>query len=422
MKIFINTFGSRGDVQPYIALGKALKAKGHTVMICTAVRFESFITENGLDFGYITDEAFELVEADSGILEDTVGLVGVLKTTLKTMKIAKSLNRKMIVNAWEAAKDFAPELVIYHPKALGAISIAEKFNAPAIMISLIPMMAPTSEFPPIGLPELKLGGWYNKLTYKLVAKGYSTYAKDLNDIRVNEMGLQKFPRGGGILTNFDGSPIPIMHAFSPHVIAPPSDWPEYYTANGYFFLEEEDGWEPSPDLQEFLEKGTPPVYVGFGSMSGSNPQRLTNIVVEALQQANERGIIATGWGGMDTAELPDTIFKLEQAPHDWLFPRMAAVAHHGGAGTTAAGLRAGKPTIICSFFGDQPFWGKRVHQLGVGPEHLPQKKLTVEQLTNALRIATTDTTMRDKAAKLGEQLRSEDGIANTIAMIEKLVA
>lgn len=198
MKIFINTFGSRGDVQPYIVLGRALKDKGHQIMICTGSRFEAQIMENDLEYGYITDEAFELLDADTAILEDSLGILGYAKTTLRLMKIAKPINRKMIQNAWDAAREFEPELVIYHPKALGAVSIAEKFDVPAILVSLIPMLAPTSEFSVIGMPHLKLGDWYNKLTYKLVVMGYNSYMKDLNDIRINEMDLERLPKSIGI--------------------------------------------------------------------------------------------------------------------------------------------------------------------------------------------------------------------------------
>jgi sterol 3beta-glucosyltransferase len=171
-------------------------------------------------------------------------------------------------------------------------------------------------------------------------------------------------------------------------------------------------------LQAFLEAGDPPVYVGFGSMVNRNPQRLAMLVVAALQQAKVRGIVATGWGGLQADKLPDTIFKLEQAPHDWLFPRMAAVVHHGGAGTTAAGLRAGKPTLICPFMGDQPFWGSRVQALGVGPAAIPQKKLSAASLAEALRTVTSDGAMGEKARQLGEQIRQEDGVANAIALLE----
>ncbi len=423
MKIFINTFGTRGDVQPYVALGKGLKEVGHTVTICTASTFESFITEQGLNYGYMTDELLKLVDTDIGreALEDTVGLWGTAKTMLKLVKLAKPLNRQMVVDSWEAAKIAEPELVIYHAKALGAVSIAEKFNAPAILANLQPMIAPTTEFPPIGMPELNIGGWYNKMAYKTIEMGYRSYTKDVNEVRRDMMGLDEFPKSSGILNTADGSPIPMLHAFSQHVIPQPADWPEYYTINGYWFLDRDDDWQPSTELQAFLDAGEPPVYVGFGSMAGKNPQRLSTIVVNALQQANLRGIIATGWGGLDVSSLPDTIFKIDKAPHDWLFPQMAAVVHHGGAGTTAAGLRAGRPTLICPFMGDQPFWGKRVASLGVGPQPIPQKKLSVEKLVTAIRTVTTNTAMHEKAAAIGKKIQAEDGIANVISTIEKIV-
>ena len=156
-------------------------------------------------------------------------------------------------------------------------------------------------------------------------------------------------------------------------------------------------------------------------MAGRNPAKVTQLVVAALQKAGVRGLIATGWGGLKANDLPETIFKLEQAPHDWLFERVTAVVHHGGAGTTAAGLRAGKPTVICPFFGDQPFWGQRVALLGAGSAPIPQKKLTVENLAVAVQTAVNNAAMRQQAAALGHQIRQEDGVANAIAIIERSV-
>ena len=422
MKIFINTFGSRGDVQPFIILGKALKEKGHTVMICTGSRFETEVTKSGLEYGYITNEAFALLDADNTILEDSLGIIGMAKVSLELIKIAKPINKKMVQNAWDAANDFKPDLVIYHPKALGAVSIAEKFNVPAILISLIPMLAPTAEFPVPGMPNLKLGGWYNRLTYKLVLMGYNSYIKELNDIRINEMDLKELPKYTGISAMYDRSPVPNIHAISPHVLSRPKDWPSIYTMSGYILEEQEEQWAPSAALQEFLATGEPPVYVGFGSMSGSNPERLTNMVIDALTQANVRGILATGWGGLEAMDLPENILKIEKAPHAWLFPQMAAVVHHGGAGTTAAGLRAGRPTVICPFFGDQPFWGDQVVRLGVGLKVSSQKRLKAEELADAICKVTTDIEIQEAATVLGKKMQSEDGVLNAINTIENIMA
>jgi len=422
MKIFINTFGSRGDVQPFIVLGKALKAKGHAVMICTSSRFEADITKNGLEYGYVTNDALALLDADKAIFEDSLGIVGMAKIFFKLIKIAKPLNKKMVQNAWVAAKGFKPDLVIYHAKALGGVSIAEKFKVPAIMISLIPMLAPTAEFPLFALPKLGLGGWYNRLTYKLIPLGYKSYLKDLNDVRVNEMGLEKLPKHTGITAMPDGSLVPNIHAISPSVLSKPKDWPSIHTVSGYLIEQQDEQWAASLALRAFLAGGEPPIYVGFGSMSGSNPERLTKMIVEALAQANVRGIIATGWGGLEALDLPENILTIDSAPHAWLFPQVAAVVHHGGAGTTAAGLQAGRPTIICPFFGDQPFWADQVVKLGVGIKVTSQKKLGAEELAEAIRNVTTDIKIREAAAVLGKKIQSEDGVFNAINIIEEIMA
>jgi sterol 3beta-glucosyltransferase len=421
MKVLIITFGSRGDVQPYIALGKGLRRSGHAVTICTCSSFESFITENGLDYGYAADDLIKLGTSIEGreAMEDTVGIFGTLKVMIKMMKQAKPINRQMLIDSWNAAQAVKPDIILFNCKSLGAVSIAEKLGIGAAMILLQPMIVPTVESPAIGLPNWKLGGWYNKLTYKLVHLGYSAYKGMVNEFRRGSLGLDKFPKSTGLLYSADSRPIPVLHCFSQHVVPRPSDWPDNSYVTGYCFLNQSDEWEPSAGLKAFFDEGRAPIYFGFGSMAGRNPQRLTRIIIEALKQTKMRGIIASGWGGLTPDELPDTIVEIEKAPHDWLFPRVAAVVHHGGAGTTAAGLRAGCPTIICPFFGDQPFWGRRIYELGVGSKPIPQKKLTVEKLCAAIREVTENQNIYQKAKALGEKIRNEDGIASAIGIIER---
>ena len=157
--------------------------------------------------------------------------------------------------------------------------------------------------------------------------------------------------------------------------------------------------------------------MGFGSMGERRPAETTALVVEALRQTGRRAVLVTGWGGLDATDLPDNIYAARAIPHSWLFPRVAAVVHHGGAGTTAAGLRAGVPTIVVPFFGDQPFWGRRAADLGVGPQPIPRKKLTAEKLAAALEQALTDGRMQHRAAVLGEQIRAEKGVARAAEII-----
>jgi sterol 3beta-glucosyltransferase len=212
---------------------------------------------------------------------------------------------------------------------------------------------------------------------------------------------------------------PTLYGYSTHVLPRPQDWNAQIHITGYWFLDEGEGWQPPADLVAFLDAGDPPVYIGFGSMGSRNPEEAGRIALDALARSGQRGIIAAGWGGLKTGDLPESVHLISALPHSWLFPRMAAVVHHGGAGTTAAGLRAGVPSIITPFGMDQPFWGRRVAELGVGPQPIPRKKLTAERLAAAITEATTNPTMRRRAAALGEAIRSEDGIGNAVAMVAR---
>ncbi len=213
--------------------------------------------------------------------------------------------------------------------------------------------------------------------------------------------------------------LPTLYGFSPLVVPPPSDWRANVHATGYWFLDEPD-WQPPDDLVRWLRAGAPPVYIGFGSMPSRDPQQTSSLMTAALQQTGQRGIIASGWGG-NLSTQSDSIYVVDHAPHDWLFPRVAAVVHHGGAGTTAAGLRAGKPTLVIPHLADQPYWGRRVHELGVGAAPIKRQKLTVEALASGIRQITTDAQMQQTAADLGAKIRAEDGVGTAVKLIEQLM-
>ncbi|MEM7593016.1 MAG: glycosyltransferase [Cyanobacteria bacterium P01_A01_bin.83] len=213
--------------------------------------------------------------------------------------------------------------------------------------------------------------------------------------------------------------VPFLYAYSNYVLPKPQNWRKEDYVTGYWFLDSAIEWTPSEDLIEFLNAGSPPVYIGFGSMSNREPKTITEVAVAAIEKTEQRGIISTGWGGISNIDLPNNIFKIDSVPHDWLFPQCAAVIHHGGAGTTAAGLKAGIPTIIVPFFSDQPFWGHRIADLGVGAEPIEQKELTVENLSAAINTVVNDRQMRDLAIHLGKQIRSENGVDNAVKAIEQ---
>jgi UDP:flavonoid glycosyltransferase YjiC (YdhE family) len=210
---------------------------------------------------------------------------------------------------------------------------------------------------------------------------------------------------------------PTLMGISPLVIPPPSDWNAHLHLTGYWFLNEPPGYQPPPALRDFLEDGPPPVYIGFGSMSNRDPRGTTQIMIDALQKAGQRGILLSGWAGLHAEDLPPSIYLLDAAPHSWLFPRMAAVIHHGGAGTTAAALRAGVPSGIVAHMGDQPYWGRRVHELGVGTAPIRRYHLTSERLTEMIRSLTNEAALRERAAAFGERLRAEDGVATAVRLL-----
>jgi sterol 3beta-glucosyltransferase len=271
------------------------------------------------------------------------------------------------------------------------------------------------------MPGLRLGGAANRASYAMMTMALAPYAGVINDFRADALSLPRRGRFANESALANGEPVLMLYAYSRHLLPVPPDYPPHVHVTGYWFLEQQQAWTPPADLAAFLAAGPPPVYVGFGSMSGAKAQDRTAIVVEALARAGQRGVLASGWGGMTRADLPANIFMLEEAPHDWLFPRVAAVVHHGGAGTTAAGLRAGKPTVIVPFIADQPFWGKIVHEQGAGPQPIAQKRLSAESLAAAIGEAVTDAEMQRRAAAIGEKIRAEDGAGNAVAIIERQI-
>jgi sterol 3beta-glucosyltransferase len=424
MNILILTIGTFGDVLPFLALGEGLKNAGHEVTLCTADRYRSLVTDRGLGYGPMTNALLDLLDAPVGraAMEEAVGLAGLVKTGLKLAKAVKPISGQMMRDAWQAARAAQPDIVIYHTKILAGPHIAEKLGIPAVMASLQPALAPTKAFPAAGLPDLKLGGWHNELTYRLVALIFGAFAGVINEFRRETLGLDPFPRSSLLLKTMDGTPIPILHAFSRHVVPRPKDWAEHIHLTGYWFADQASRWRPPEALETFLQAGEPPVYVGFGSMVGCNSQHLGDVVVTALTRTKKRAIVATGWGALKLNSPPDNILEIEAAPHEWLFPRVAGVVHHGGAGTTAMALRAGRPSIMCPFFGDQPFWARRIHELRAGPAPIPRKKLTAERLSAAITEATSDPLFEKNARALSERIRSEDGVAEAVTVIENVAA
>jgi sterol 3beta-glucosyltransferase len=220
----------------------------------------------------------------------------------------------------------------------------------------------------------------------------------------------------------EATSLPVLYAFSPLVVPKPPDWNASIRLTGYWVLPADAAWRPPAALDAFLGAGPAPVYIGFGSMTPTRADRLTAIAVDALAAAGQRGVLLGGWGAFGEGDLPSTVIAVRDVPHEWLLPRMRAIVHHGGAGTTGAALRAGVPSIVVPLGFDQPFWGRRVYALGVGPRPISRRRLTAAWLAQAIQTATTDGAMRARAADLGTALRAEHGVEVAVAEIEAIVA
>lgn len=422
MKISLLTLGTRGDVQPFVALGVALRRRGHEVTVVTSAGFAPLVEAHGLRHGRLNNDILELANSDAGrrAMSET-GPLGSLRWMVEAARLFRPIFRRMLAEEWEAAR--GAEAIVYHPQAIGGYHIAEALGIPGVMADPLPIWVPTSAFPNPAAPDWKLGGWYNRLTYRAIRRlTRAMYGSVVARWRQEVLGLTGRRLPADELTRADGRPVPVVLGFSPSVVPPPPDWPDSVTVTGYWFLDEAPDWEPPSDLRAFLEAGPPPVLVGFGSMAGCDPARTTRIVLDALRRSGQRGLLVSGWGGLGDATASEDVHVVESVPYDWVMPRVAAAVHHGGAGTTAAGLRAGKPMVLCPFVADQPFWGRRVAALGAGPRPIPQRSLDADNLAAAIRQAVTDPRMRDRAAELGEKIRGEDGVGSAVAAIEAAAA
>jgi sterol 3beta-glucosyltransferase len=415
LKILISTFGTHGDVQPFIAFGKGLHDAGYHVTLFTSETYRSAIEAYGLDYASMSDEMLTLTRALLTGSGSRLALVGQMQSAL----------RASLAEEWQAAQSVKPDMLVYHPKMLASYHIAEKLGIPPVLASPLPFYTPTRAFPNPFLAGLRLGPKVNLLSYGLMGLSSGMFSGMTNRFRVETLQLRPLRRFANLLTARDGTPIPVLYPYSPRLLPVSADFPPHVHVTGYWFLDASAGWRAPAPLEEFLASGPPPVYVGFGSMSGNrkHAQQRTRLVLDALAQARVRGVIARGWGGvaaLTPSDLPETVFMVDEAPHDWLFPRMAAVVHHGGAGTTAAGLRAGKPTVICPFLGDQPFWGRVVSERGLGPRPIPQGQLTAPRLAAAIRTAISDRAMRERASALGAEIKAEDGVGQAVAIVNRI--
>ncbi len=413
MTITMLAIGTRGDVQPYIALGVELQRAGYAVRVATFANFASFVTQHGLEFYPIRGDVTAVAASDK---VKSAGQADSPLKFIRSFNTLKSLVFELQQDFWAACE--GATAVVYHPGVAIGYFIAQELGIPSILATPFPM-TPTRAYPNlIFYDRVRLGGGWNWLTHKLFEQVMWQTSKS----PIKRFWREKFGRSPAPFNcpypQQNRPTHPTITSCSPHVFAQPAEAPPHVTFTGYWFLEEEAGWQPPPALQAFLQAGPPPVYVGFGSLGdAAEAEQTTKLIIAALQQAGQRGVLATGWSGMaQMADLPPEIFMLESAPHAWLFPQMAAVVHHGGAGTTAAGLRAGVPSIVIPHSNDQFAWGRRVAELGVGARPIPRKGLTAERLAEAMGVVG-QAAVREAARVLGEKIRRENGAQKAAEII-----
>jgi sterol 3beta-glucosyltransferase len=410
VRVSLHTYGTRGDVQPYIALALGLKASGHEPLLAAPEQFADFVTSHGIAFSPLPGEMLALIDdpVAQAVLEGSSGFGGGLKL-IGRMRPAIG---RLLAAEWQVASASRPDVLVHHPKSLASPGIAEKLGIPAVLASPLPGFTPTAAFPSPMLPVRSLGP-LNRMSHRLAVEGGERiYRKEIGHWREAVLGL---PARGQ-----RREPAATLYAYSPAVLPKPADWGADVHVTGYWFLEGDRSLGLDPVLAAFLDGGPPPVYVGFGSMPSVAAEERTRIVLAALEQAGVRGLLAVGGGAMRRMPVPDSVIMIDGAPHDRLFPRVAAVVHHGGAGSTAAGLRAGRPTVICPFFGDQPFWGRVVAKAGLGPEPLSRKRLSAESLSAAIREAVGSPQIGRRAREVGEAIRADDGVPDAVAVIESV--
>ncbi|HEY5840225.1 MAG TPA: glycosyltransferase [Mycobacterium sp.] len=415
MRILILTFGTRGDVQPYVALAHTAIAAGHEVAVCTAEGFRPLVEDAGVPYLHMSNDMLDLIQSEMPTMSGAADSVRLIRRMTAAM-------RASLHDQWGASQTFEPDMLVYHPKCLAGLHIAERLRIPAAVSLPLPFFTPTRAFPVPFIAHWPLGRSANRLSYQINRFTALAYGGMINTFRQSTLGLAPLSRWSDYLPSADGRPVPTLYGFSSAVVPVPADYPPYAHITGYWFLPDQAAWEPPPDLQSFLAAGEPPLYIGFGSMGfGKNAAARGATILEAVRSVGVRAVVATGWGGIDATTMSsDKVLVVRDVPHEWLFPRTVALVHHGGAGTTAAGLRAGRPTLVCPVLGDQGFWAERVSILGAGPRPIPIRRLTPTNLTERLNQLLTEQRYRSTADNLGEAIRSEDGTGHALRTLERI--
>lgn len=417
MRIVMMALGSRGDVQPFAALAAGLAARGHDVRMLADPTFADLFTGRGVTLIPTHGDVRQDMRSDvvRRIFDERASPFA-LARAMRSLgeQYAEGWTRDLLRHAADADLILPTGSAVF----IGA-SVAEALGKPCIHAYPQPIM-PTRYSPSALVPPLRRPMPWSNLVGALLAAQFfwQVFRSGVNRLRREMLGLKPWPFLGpyGVMR---AQHVPMLNGYSPSILPRPADWPDSIHVTGYWWLDHPD-WVMPPDVAAFLAAGPPPVYIGFGSMMPGDPAATTAKIVSAVRLAGCRAVLAGGWGGLKLDEPTPDIFALDAAPHDRLLPHMAAVVHHGGAGTTAAGVRAGVPAVVVPFIADQFFWAWRLEMLGVSGGTIRHGALTADALAAAIRRCLDDQGLRDRAAALGVRVQAEEGLAAAVRVIEAM--
>ncbi len=415
MRVTILTMGSRGDLEPFLALGQGLVGAGHRVRLATHGAFEARVRDAGLPFAELPGDPQAALSGPDGLA------VLAARNPAALPRRIRRLVGPVLAAAAEPAEEASAgaDVVVAATLALVGFTAAERAGAALAWAHLQPA-APTRAYASALAPLVRdLPGPLNLVTWALSQRLFWRGVLPVLAARRRHLGMAPLPPGPPASWAPDRRPL-ALHGYSAAVAPTPGDWPADVEVTGYWSRGVPPGWEPPAVLARFLAAGPVPVYLGFGSMPDPDPAALAALLLDAVRAAGLRAVVLSGWSGLRPPDSTGQVLVVDEVPHAWLFPRVQAVLHHGGAGTTAAGLRAGAPTVVVPFFADQFFWGRRVAALGAGPAPIPRERLTTARVAAALRTATTDPGLRAGARAVAGRLAGEDGTARAVAVLERL--
>ncbi|XP_070056114.1 sterol 3-beta-glucosyltransferase UGT80B1 isoform X3 [Nicotiana tomentosiformis] len=384
---------------------------GHCVRLATHSNFRDFVKSAGVEFYPLGGDPRILagyMARNKGLIPSAPGEISVQRKQIKA--IIESLLPACTEPDTETGEPFRAQAIIANPPAYGHAHVAEALGVPLHIFFTMPW-TPTYEFPhPLARVPQAAGYWLSYIVVDLLIWwGIRSYINEFRKKKLNLPPIAYFSTYHGSISH-----LPTGYIWSPHVVPKPKDWGPLVDVVGYCFLNLGSNYQPPEEFIKWIQNGSKPVYIGFGSMPLEDSPKTTDIILEALKNTGQRGIIDRGWGDLGTfQEIPENVFLLAECPHDWLFPQCSAVVHHGGAGTTATGLRAGCPTTIVPFFGDQFFWGEIIYQKGLGPAPIPISQLSVEGLSDAITFMLQPD-VKSRAMELAILLENEDGVAGAV--------